>query len=64
MFIHNYYNTNVTQDDAHQIRHCIKTVIDDNYSSLGSLFTKGSLKTIAICVYTIYIKFNFMHNNY
>ena len=60
MFIHAYYNTNVTQDDVHQIRHSIKTVIDDNYSSLGSLlFTKGFLKTIAICVYTtIDIKFN------
>ena len=56
MFIHNYYNTNVTQDDVHQI-------VIDNYSSLGSLFTKGSLKTIAICVYTIDIKLNFMHNN-
>ena len=37
----------LTQVDPHQLIQCIKTVIDDNYSSLGTLFTKSSIKTIA-----------------
>ena len=35
------------QADPHQLIQCIKTVIDNNYSSLGTLFTKRSIKTIA-----------------
>ena len=42
-----YTGNNMTQADPHQIIQCIKTVIDDNYSSLGTLFTKRSIKTIA-----------------
>ena len=44
-----YYtgNNDLTQVDPHQIIQCIKTIIDDNYSSLGTLFTKRSMKTIA-----------------